>query len=66
MSSPISARRLCSMNTAELFVLCALRLVAPAARTKRDIDARCREGFESVQLAVTHARHLASALRVMG
>lgn len=65
MSSLISARRVCSLNAAELFVLCALRLVAPAVRTNRDLDRRCREGFECARLSLAHARHLANAIRIM-
>jgi hypothetical protein len=65
MSSPISTRRLCSLTTPELFVLCSLRLILPTARDGRDIGAHCREGFEIARLNVTHAQHLAAAVGVM-
>ncbi len=65
MSSPISTRRLCSLSTPELFVLCSLRLILQAIREGREIDAHCREGFEIARLSMAHAQHLAAAARIM-
>lgn len=65
MSSTIASRRMCSLGTAELFVLCSLRLIAQAAREGCEIDKTCREGFEIAKLTFAHAQHLASALRAM-
>jgi hypothetical protein len=65
MSPSIAARRLCSLTTAELFVLCSLRLVGRAVREGREIDEPCREGFEIARLTLRHAEHLAAAVSAM-
>lgn len=65
MSSTISSRRICSLSTAELFVLCSLRLIAQAIRDGREVDKTCREGFEVARLSTHHVQHLAAAVRAI-
>ena len=65
MSSKISHRRLCSLSTPELFILCSIRLIAQAIRDGREIESLCREGFEIARLSVTHADRLAASIRAI-
>lgn len=65
MTSSIASRRLCSLTTPELFVLCSMRLMTQAVRDGREADKTCREGFEIARLTYAHAQHLACALRAM-
>lgn len=65
MTSSIAVRRLCSLTTPELFVLCSMRLMSQAVRERREPDKICREGFEIARLTNAHAQHLACALRAM-
>jgi hypothetical protein len=65
MSPSIASRRLCALTTAELFVLCSLRLIGRTVREGGGIDAPCREGFEIARLTLQHAKHLASAVSAM-
>jgi hypothetical protein len=65
MSSSISSRRLCSLGTAELFILCSIRLITQAQRGGDAIEPLCREGFDAARLTLAHALHLSAALCVM-
>ena len=65
MTSTNAVRRLCSLTTPELFVLCSMRLMSQAVRERREPDQTCREGFAIARLTNAHAQHLACALRAM-
>lgn len=65
MTSSTASRRLCSLTTPELFVLCSMRLMTQAARERREPDKACRDGFEIARLTPAHVQHLAGALRAM-
>lgn len=65
MSSPISSRRLCSLSTSELFILCSIRLITHARRAGDAIEPLCREGFDAARLTTGHALHLDAALCAM-
>jgi hypothetical protein len=63
-ASPTS-RRLCTLATAELFLLCSLRLTAQATRDGRRTNPAYRQGFESARLGAVHAERLAAAVNII-
>ncbi|MCA0201910.1 MAG: hypothetical protein LCH56_13920 [Proteobacteria bacterium] len=65
MSPSVSSRRLCALNTSELFILCSIRLIMQARRAGDAIEPLCREGFDAAHLTIAHALHLSAALCIM-
>jgi hypothetical protein len=61
----ISLRRLCALSTAELFIVCSIRLITQARRAGGPIEPLCREGFDAAHMTMAHALHLSAALCIM-
>lgn len=58
-------RRLASLTTPELFLLCSLRLAADAVRNRRKTHAAYQEGFDRARLTPVLAERLSAAMVVI-